>query len=76
MTSSISIDPAVPVRGRGPFPGRRATPRTPVGGGNRAGAGRWVGGGPAPRPVVTSGPGLGPVPKGGLSSYHHVGHAD
>jgi hypothetical protein len=76
MTSSIDIDPALSVRGRGAIPGRRATPRTPVGGGSRAGAGHLVGGGPAPRAVATSSPGLGPAPRGGFSRGRVVGHAD
>ena len=48
MTTSTSTDPAVTVRGRGALPGRRAHSRTQVGGGDRNGAGRLVGGRSAP----------------------------
>lgn len=48
MTASTDTDPAVEERGHGARPGRRAHSRTPLGGGNRIGAGHLVGGRPAP----------------------------
>ncbi|GAA3700898.1 hypothetical protein GCM10022399_16730 [Terrabacter ginsenosidimutans] len=48
MTASTSTDPAVTELGRGALPGRRAHSRTPVGGGDRIGAGSLVGGWAAP----------------------------
>jgi hypothetical protein len=56
MTASTSTDPAVTERGRGALPGRRAHSRTPVGGGDRIGAGSLVGGWAAPIQPSPAGP--------------------
>lgn len=68
MTSSASADPAAPVRGRGTLSGRRATSRTPVGGGIRTGTGRQVVGGP----VLISAPG-GHLAGTGAAAPHGAG---